>query len=404
MRTDLGWHLDPAVTFLNHGSYGACPAPVLEVQGALRARMELEPVRFLSGELPGLLDAARREVGAFLHADPDGLAFVPNATTGVNTVLRSLRFEPGDELVTNDHEYNATINAMRAAAERDGARVVIARIPFPIAAPTLALDAILSVVTDRTRLVMASHVTSPTAVVLPIPELKAELDRRGIDLLVDGAHAPGMLPVDVDGLGAAYWTANGHKWLCAPKGSAVLWVRADRRERIHPLVVSHGANEVLTDRTRFRAEFDWTGTWDPTPALALPAAIRWMGEVAGGDAGWPGVMAANHELVLAGRDLVAAALGVAPPTPGTMLGSMGSLPVPGIEDDAAATAFGHMLEVEERIQVPIGGWPVPAAREGDQPAHVLLRISAQRYNELADYQRLAEALVRRLGRVRHSRG
>jgi isopenicillin-N epimerase len=397
MRTDLGWDLDPAVTFLNHGSYGACPTPVLEVQQALRARMEREPVRFLSGDLPGLLDAARLEIAAFLNADPDGLAFVPNATTGVNTVLRSLRFAPGDELVTNDHEYNATINAMRAVAERDGARVVLARIPFPIAEPAAALEAILEAVTDRTRLVMASQVTSPTAIVLPIPELKAELDRRGIDLLVDGAHAPGMLPVDVDGLGAAYWSANGHKWLCGPKGSAVLWVRADRRDRIHPLVVSHGANEVLSDRTRFRAEFDWTGTGDPTPALTLPAAIRWMDEVAGGGAGWPGVIAANHQLALAGRDLVAEALDVPPPVPDTMLGSMASLPVPGLVSDQDATAFRDRLEAEERIQVPVGGWPVPAARTREQPEQVLLRISAQRYNELADYERLADALARRLG-------
>src|SRR6185503_9823567 len=209
-----------------------------------------------------------------------------------------------------------TINAMRAAAERYGAQVVVARIPFPIAEPAQALEAILSAVTDRTRLVISSQVTSPTAIVLPVDELKAELDRRGIDLLVDGAHAPGMIPVDVDGLGAAYWTANGHKWLCGPKGSAVLWVRADRRNGIHPLVVSHGANDPLTDRSRFRAEFDWTGTGDPTPALTLPHAIRWMDEVAGGSAGWPGVMAANHELVLAGRDLVAAALGVVPPARG----------------------------------------------------------------------------------------
>lgn len=398
MRTDLGWRLDPDVTFLNHGSYGACPAPVLEVQRALRDRMELEPVRFLSGDLPGLLDAARLEVADFLHADPEGLAFVPNATTGVNTIRRSLRFAPGDELVTNDHEYNATINAMRAVAERDGATVVVARIPFPIADPAQALEAMLSVITDRTRLVMASHVTSPTAIILPIAELKAELDRRGIDLLVDGAHAPGMLPVDVDGLGAAYWTGNGHKWLCGPKGSAVLWVRADRRDRIHPLVVSHGANEVLIDRTRFRAEFDWTGTGDPTPALTLPAAIRWMGDVAGGQAGWPGVMAANHALLLAGRDLVAAALGVPPSAPDAMLGSMAALPVPGLRDDDAASAFRRLLEAEEHIQVPIGGWPVPAARMNGEPAHVLLRISAQRYNEVADYERLADALVRRLAR------
>jgi len=397
MRPDLGWRLDPAVTFLNHGSYGACPVPILQVQQGLRDRMETEPVRFLSGELPGLLDAARRDVAAFLGADPEGLAFVPNATTGVNTVLQSLRFQPGDELVTNDHEYNATINAMRAVAERDGARVVIARIPFPIANASQALDAILSVVTERTRLVLVSQVTSPTGLILPVAELARELDRRGIDLLVDGAHAPGMLPLDLGALGAAYWTGNGHKWPCAPKGSAVLWVREDRRERIHPLVVSHGANEVLTDRTRFRAEFDWTGTTDPTPALSLPAAIRWMAANAPDGGGWPAVMAANHELAVAGRDRIAVALGIEPPAPDSMLGSMAALPVPGLRDDRAAADLGRRLEEEDRIQVPIGGWPVPAGRSGRAPELVLLRISAQRYNELADYDRLAEALGRRLG-------
>ena len=397
MRHDLGWRLDPAVTFLNHGSYGPCPEPVLAVQRALRDRMEAEPVRFLSGDLPGLLDAARHEVAAFLGADPDGLAFVTNATTGVNTVLHSLRFEPGDELVTNDHEYNATINAMRAVAERDGARVVVARIPFPIGDPGKAAAAILGVITDRTRLVLVSQITSPTALILPVADLVAELDRRGIDVLVDGAHAPGMVPLDLDRLGAAYWTGNGHKWLCGPKGAAVLWVRADRRERIHPLVVSHGANETLTDRSRFRAEFDWTGTGDPTAALTLPAAIRWMAEQAS-DGGWPAVMAANHELALTGRDRLAAALSIPPLAPDSMLGAMAALPVPGLRDDSGAVELGRRLEEEDRIQVPIGGWPVPAARMAIEPEQVLVRISAQRYNEAADYDRLAEALTRQLGR------
>jgi isopenicillin-N epimerase len=286
---------------------------------------------------------------------------------------------------------------MQAVAARDGARVAIARIPFPIREPAEALDAILAAVTDRTRLVLVSHVTSPTALVLPIPEIVAELDRRGIDTLVDGAHAPGMVPVDLDALGAAYWTGNGHKWLCGPKGSAVLWVRADRRERIHPLVVSHGANEPLTDRTRFRAEFDWTGTSDPTPFLTLPRAIEWMGSVADGG-GWPEVMAANHELALAGRDRIAAALGVPPPAPDSMLGSMAALPIPGLRDDSAAQALGRALELEDGIQVPVGGWPVRAAWVGGGPDQVLIRISAQRYNEVTDYDRLADVLARRLGR------
>lgn len=398
MRTDLGWRLDPAVTYLNHGSYGACPVDVLGVQGAWRERMELEAVRFLSNELDDLLAGARQEIGAFLNADPDGLAFVPNATTGINAVLQSLRFEPGDELLTDDHEYNAIINVMRAVAERDGARVVIARIPFPIHDPKEALDAFLDAVSPRTRLAVVSHVTSPTAVILPVAELVAELDARGIDTIVDGAHAPGMVPVDVTALGAAYWTANAHKWLCAPKGSAVLWVREDRRDRIHPVVVSHGAND-RSGRSRFRAEFDWVGTADPTAYLTIPAAIRWMEAHAPDGGGWPAVMAANHDLALAGRDLIATALDVEPPAPGSMIGSMAALPVPGLTDDEDAARVWRALQAAG-YQVPVGGWPVPAARPSVEapPRQVLIRISAQRYNEPADYEGLARALAGIVGR------
>jgi isopenicillin-N epimerase len=398
VRTDLGWRLDPSVTFLNHGSYGACPEPVLAVQRNLREHLEAEPVRFLTGELPARLDAARHAVARFLCADPDGLAFVPNATTGINTVVQSLRFEPGDELLTDDHEYNATINALRAVADRDGARVVVARIPFPIERPEQAVDAVLAEVTQRTRLAMVSHVTSTTALVLPIAEIVAELDRRGIDTLVDGAHAPGMVPVDVDGLGAAYWTGNGHKWLCGPKGTGMLWVRADHRARVHPLVVSHGANADTDGRSRFRHEFDWVGTADPTGYLALPAAIDWMRDHAAPDGGgWPAVMAANQALAIEGRDRIAGTLGIEPPAPGAMLGSMATLLLDAVRDEAEAKALGETLERADRIQVPVGPWPVRAAREDERPTRVTLRISAQRYNEPEDYERLADALRRRLG-------
>ncbi len=394
MRNDLGWRLDPSVTFLNHGSYGACPEAVLAIQREWRDRLEAEPVRFLSDDLPALLDAARAAVGSFLHADPDGLAFIPNATTGINTVLSSLRFQPGDEILTDDHEYNATINAIRAVAARDGARVVIASIPFPIDEPAQALDAVLSAVTSRTRLVVVSQVTSPTALILPVATLVAELTDRGIDSLVDGAHAPGMLPVDLTGLDAAYWTGNGHKWLCGPKGTAMLWVREDRRERIHPLVVSHGANAPLAGRSRFRHEFDWVGTSDPSGYLALPAAIEWMARTAApAGGGWPALMAANHSAVLAGRDRLAAALGVRVPAPDAMLGSMASLPVPHADpDDQAAETMRRSLAEQHRVQVPVVVWPVPAARTPGVEPQVLIRISAQRYNEPADFDRLAVAV------------
>jgi isopenicillin-N epimerase len=393
MRTDLGWNLDSSITFLNHGSFGACPEAVLAHQRALRDRMEAEPVRFLDLDLPGLLDEARAEIGRFLGADLDGLAFVPNATAGVNTVLQSLRFEPGDELLANDHEYNATLNAMRVVATRDGANVVVARIPFPIRDAGEALQAILAAVTPRTRLVVVSQITSPTALILPVEELVAALAGRGIDTLVDGAHAPGMVPLNLDRLGAAYWTGNGHKWLCGPKGAAVLWVRADRRERIHPLVVSHGANSPIDDRSRFRLEFDWTGTPDPTAYLTLPAAIDWMAAWPGG---WPATMAANHDLALDGRDRLAAALGIEPPAPDSMLGSMAALPLASVPDEAAARSLGRRLLDEDGIEVPIGPWPVRAARPEGAVPKIVIRISAQPYNEPADYERLASALVRRL--------
>ena len=395
MRTDLGWRLDPAVTFLNHGSYGACPEPVLASQRAWRDRMESEPVRFMERILPDALTDARQRIGAFLGADPAGLAFVSNATNGVNAVLHALRFEPGDELLATDHEYNATLNALAAIARRDGARVVVARLPIPIASAGEALAAIVDAVTPRTRLALISHITSPTALVLPIAEIVAALDARGVDTLVDAAHAPGMVPVDVDALGAAYWTGNGHKWLCGPKGSAVLWVRADRRERIHPLVISHGANEPLGGRERYRLEFDWTGTGDPTPALALADAIDWMAAQEPG--GWPAIMAQNRALALAGRDRLVTALGLTQIAPDEMTGSMAALRLPGPTDEPTARVLQSALTEMDRIQVPINIWPVRAARGPDEgPSVRVVRISAQRYNELADYDRLAVALPARL--------
>jgi isopenicillin-N epimerase len=391
------WLLEPGISFLNHGSFGACPAPVLEAQRAWRERMEAEPVRFLDRELEGHLDDVRREVAQFLNGDPDGIAFVPNATTGVSTVLSSLRFQAGDELLAGDHEYNATLNALRAAAARDGARVVIARIPFPIHDPAEAIDAYLDAVTPRTRLALVSQVTSPTALVLPAEKLVWELDRRGVPTLVDGAHAPGMIEVDLGRLGAAYWTGNGHKWLCGPKGAAILHVRADVRSLIHPLVISHAANTTRRDRSPYRLEFDWTGTFDPSAILALPAAIRYVGGL--DEDGWPSYMAANASLARGARDTLCEALSVPPPAPDAMLGSMASIQLPGLSPTAAAAErLQTALLTEDRIEVPIIPFPVAAALEGGAAVEsVLVRVSAQRYNEPAEYQRLAEVLLRRLG-------
>jgi isopenicillin-N epimerase len=391
------WLLRPDVVFLNHGSFGACPAPVLAEQQAWRDRIEQEPIRTLDRELPGWLAEARATVGSFIGADPDGIAFLPNATSGVNTVVSSLRLEPGDEVLTADHEYNACLNVIHEAAARGGARVVVANVPFPIAsADDEVVDAILAAVTPRTRLAVLSHVTSPTALVFPIETLVAELDRRGVDTIVDAAHAPGQVPLDVTGLGAAYWAGNGHKWLCAPKGTAVLWVREDRREPIRPLVISHGANDPDPSQTRFRKEFDWPGTTDPTGYLTMPAAIDFM--VALRPGGWPQLMADNHELALYGRDLLCDALGIDPPAPDAMLGAMASLPLPNrlLARWESPAALQASLYEEDRIEVPIMEFPVRAARAAEREPVALLRISAQAYNVPADYEALASALRRRL--------
>ena len=397
------WLLEPDVSFLNHGSFGACPEPVLEAQRAWRDRLEREPVRFLDRELEGHLDGARNEVAEFLGADPDGLAFVPNATTGVSTVLASVRFRPGDELIASDHEYNATLNALRAAAERDGATVVIVRVPFPIHDPAEALEAYLEAVTPRTRFALVSHVTSSSALVLPVVALVRELDRRGIDTLVDGAHAPGMVPLDLQALGAAYWTGNAHKWLCAPKGAAMLHVRADVRPAMRPLVTSHGANDDRADRSRFHLTFDWTGTADPTPWLSIPAAIRYVGGLH--PDGWPGLMAANAALARHARDVLCAALEIPAPAPDGMLGSMAALPLAGLAPTHdAAQRLQEALFDEERIEVAVFSFPVPAAiPAGAGPSTAMLRVSAQRYNTADEYEALAASLARRLRAARSPR-
>jgi isopenicillin-N epimerase len=388
------WLLDPTVTFLNHGSFGACPIEVLRHQAALRAEMEAEPVRFLGRELDDRLDVARAALAAFVGADADDLAFVTNATSGVNAVLRSREFAAGDELLTTDHAYNACKNALEFVARRSGARVVIATLPFPVTSADEIVVTVMAHVTPRTRLALLDHITSPTALILPIERLIAELEPRGIDVLIDGAHAPGMLPLDLRTLGATYYSGNCHKWLCAPKGSAFLWVRRDRHADVRPLTISHGANATRTNRPRFRLEFDWTGTSDPTAWLTVPKAIEYLGSLLPG--GWPALMARNHALALEARRLLCESAGTAPPCPDTMVGSLASVRLP---DGTKSTLAwrerdplqGHLFD-GWGLEVPIMSWPAAPRR--------LVRVSAQLYNDHAQYARLAEALSKELAAER----
>ena len=345
---------------MNHGSFGACPLPVLAHQRALIDELEAEPVAFLDTTFESRIDEARHAVARFLNADADGLVFVQNATSGVSTVLQSLEFAPGDELLTTNHEYNATLNGLTEIARRAGAKVVTIQLPLEITSDDEVVEAFRAALTPRTRLALVSHITSPTATVLPIERVVRELKERGVDTLVDAAHTPGQVPVDVEALGAAYWTGNGHKWLCGPKGSGVLHVRADRRDRVRPLVISHGWNDPRADRPRLWREFDWTGTPDPTPYLTLPAAISTMRGFH--PEGWPGVMVANHELVIEGRNLIANTLGATPRIPEGLHGSKAIIPLSMSLTDEAARSLKVALMSEDRIEVPISPFPVPAAR------------------------------------------
>ncbi|MEK6371633.1 MAG: aminotransferase class V-fold PLP-dependent enzyme [Acidobacteriota bacterium] len=381
------WLLDPSVTFLNHGSFGATPIAVLAKQDEYRARLEREPVRFMIRELEPLLDAARAEVAKFVGAAPEDIAFVPNATAGLNAVLRSLDLDRHDELLVTTHEYNASRNALDHVASLAGAKVIVVDVPFPIESPEVVIERVLAAVTERTRLLLIDHITSQTALILPVERLVAEMLARGIDTLIDGAHAPGMIALDIHAIGAAYYTGNFHKWVCAPKGAGFLYVARNRRATIRPTIISHGANATRTDRSRYLLEFDWTGTYDPTAWLCVPEAMRFIPSLVEG--GWPEVMRRNHELALRARDLLCDRLGIAHPAPDAMLGSMAAFPLPdGTALDASALYGGDALQDllldKYAIEVPLMPWPHPPKR--------VLRVSAQLYNAIEDYERLAEAL------------
>jgi isopenicillin-N epimerase len=363
---------------------------VLEVQDSFRWKLESSPWRYQVIEMASHHNAARTALAHFLHAQPDDLVFVPNATHGVNTVLRSLAFKRGDELLTTDHDYFACRNAMAFTARQNGARLVVARIPFPLEFPEQVIDAVLAAVTQRTRLVLLDHITSPTGVVMPVKELVSELNRRHIITLVDGAHAPGMIPLDLKDIDADYYTGNCHKWICAPKGAAFLYVRRSLQDNVHPLAISHVAGEVAPPVNPFQHEFFWAGTQDTSAYLSIPSALKFMANLV--EDGWPEIMRRNRQMALDARALLCEALRIKPPCPEEMIGSMAAFPIKeanGLPEPIPPYYVDPLQEElfqKWQIDLPVMYYPRPPRR--------VLRISAQIYNTLAQYERLAEVLRR----------
>ena len=367
------WLLDPDFAFLNHGSFGATPRAVLEEQDRWRGCMERHPTGFMLYELPAALRASVDRLAAFIGACGTDLAFVENATAGCNAVLQSLPLARGDEILVTDHGYAAVRNAAEHAAVRAGARVVEAKVPFPVYDPQQIVEAVAGCIGSRTRLAILDHVTSPTAIVYPVRELVALCRARGVRVLVDGAHAPGMLPLDVPSIGADWYVGNCHKWLMAPKGSGFLWAAA-RDVTLHPPVISHGYGQGLP------AEFDWIGTRDPTAWLATPAAIDFHAALGG-----PVLMRRNTELARGVAALLADRWRTARGAADGLTGSMAAIRVP-IAGDATqerALEVQSFLFRERRIEVPVVAF-------GNA---LWVRVSAQAYNTLADYERLADAFA-----------
>ncbi|BAY33593.1 isopenicillin-N epimerase [Nostoc carneum NIES-2107] len=381
------WTLDPGITFLNHGSFGACPKAVLGVQQKLRSQLEQEPINFFGRAWEPLIDNARSKLADFVGADREDVVFVNNATTGVNAVLRSLTFTAEDEILTTNHEYNACRNALDFIASRTGVRIVIAKIPFPIESPQQVIAAVMERVSPKTKLALIDHVTSQTGLIFPIQQLIQELRQRGVDTLIDGAHAPGMISLNLREIGATYYTGNCHKWLCAPKGAAFLYVQRDKQPEIRPLTISHGANSPRTDKSRFQLEFDWTGTDDPTAYMCVPEAIAFMGSLLPG--GWDELRQRNHQLVLEARQLLCQSLGVLPPCPESMIGSMAVVPMPTASENRHFMSVHDELFDKFGIQVQVVPW--------QESPRLLLRISAQIYNTLEQYAYLAKALSQLAG-------
>lgn len=378
------WPIDSKAIYLNHGSFGACPRFILEKQSQYRDQFESQPVRFLMREMEALYNHSRQKVAHFVNANNEDLVFVQNATAGVNTIFRSLKFKPGDEIIFTNHIYGACKRLLEYISDQTGAVLVEALYDFPIESPDVIRDAILARVTSRTRIALIDHITSSTALIHPVDEIVRELDNRGVDTMIDGAHALGSISLDLKKTGAAYYTANCHKWLCTPKSVAILHVRSDKQRGIVPVVISHAGHRAEP----FSERFYWPGTYDPTAALCVADSIDYLETLFPG--GWPAIMERNHKLCLDARDHICNVLSIEKPCPDAMIASMATIPLP-LAKNPVTRDYKNFDPLQEKlyrdcnIEIPVWDWSSPPSR--------LIRIAVQLYNSMDQYRYFAQCLV-----------
>ena len=381
------WGLDPAMVFLNHGSFGATPIKILELQHQVRQRMESEPVRFMVREFEPLWWEAKNKLGDFVGAKGENLVFVKNATMGVNNILHALAFEEGDEVLTTNHVYGACLNTLHQYAKLKKFKVVIADVPFPIKSKDDVMEALISKVSTSTKLLLIDHITSATGLIFPVEEIVKEFEGKGIEVLVDGAHAPGFLPLSLEQLGASYYVGNCHKWICAPKGAALLYVRPDKQSKISPLQFSHVYDKPIPKEAEWSAQFFWLGTDDYSAYLCVPAAIDYMKNLMGD---WDILQQHNRDVCLKARKHLASSLESSLPAPEEMIGALSNILI-GPATNTNSAHFNNIHPIQQKlfenykIEVPVFQFNQANPRDW-------VRIAVQAYNTYEQYVYLGNAL------------
>ncbi|MFN8635459.1 MAG: aminotransferase class V-fold PLP-dependent enzyme [Chloroflexota bacterium] len=367
--------LRPDVVFLNHGSFGACPRPVFERYQAWQLELEQQPVEFIGRRRVELLGAARASLASYLNCDADEVVYAPNVTAALNIVARSLPLSEGDEILSTDHEYGALDRTWKFVCERTGARYVVQKLPYPLDDPDAVVEAVMAGLTPRTKVLFLSHITSPTAVILPIEKLIARAKEAGLWTVIDGAHAPGQIPVDVRALGVDFYGGNCHKWLSAPKGAGFLYARRELQPLLQPLVVSWGWQARDPSGSPFVDENEFQGTIDFSAYLSVPAAIEFQAQN-----DWDRVRAECHELVRLTRAGISELTGLPPLAPDSpaWFAQLATIPLPPGDEKVLK----RRLYDEYRIEIPIVVWR-------DQR---YIRVSVQGYNTREDIERLVDAV------------